>query len=209
MKSTRQMSHEVNPADIIPGSVLNIEELLGSESRNISVKNVLIEKNNYATAPFVASNYENCFKKNQKGGLNFEAGEYNYFEERMRIQNYGVDQEYATENFTCSKIIICSELRKQDLYFPPLKIVKLNEKSKDNMKNNVFENETIMLLFADRNETHYVLIYPVELSYFTDNSGIEVKTIHKSRILSATNNDTLERWAETVTQNDLKSICYV
>lgn len=161
--------NKTKSVDIVPGDILNLDDLLDDKSTNISIDNVLIDSNDYLAVPFVSYNYTKCYDLAKKNDVKLEFSHYlspdkffktdyklNYFEEVMRRKYYGVDRKYLGDRYTCLKITVCSQFFKKRLHFSPLTIIKLDEQAKDNTKYNIFENNNILLWYTKNNETHYV-----------------------------------------------------
>ncbi|XP_057325592.1 uncharacterized protein LOC130667772 [Microplitis mediator] len=222
-------SNKIKPVGIVPGDILNLDDLLDDTLTNISTDNVLIDSDDYVTMPFVSYNYTKCYDFDKNNDVRLEFGGYllpdkfpkgdyklNYFEETVRRKYYGVDRTYLYEHYTCLKITVCSQFIKKKLHFPLFEIIKLDEQSKDNNKYNIFENFNILLWYTKNNETHYVtrtengdclfqaLVFPFELEYYLDNSRFNHDPIHKGKILSATNNTEFELRTQLLSNNDLR-----
>lgn len=215
---TDKLINKAKLEDLHPGDLLNLNELLGDNSDYVSIKNIFTGTNNiYTTDSFVESNYLNCLDLNEKMSPSFGSEKLNFFYEDIKNQNYGVDIIHLNQLNTCLKIIVCSKLFHEEFYIPEVKILKLNHDMKNNFKN-IFENENIITMYSDGNETHFinytekgeclvqVIVFPFKFFNGFNCSNHEDSPVYMGRILSVSNNETLEALAGDLVDNDLRSI---
>ncbi|XP_057326968.1 uncharacterized protein PF3D7_0210200-like [Microplitis mediator] len=203
-----------------PGDIINVNDLLEHNKSHINVDSPLVDIKNYSLIPMVSYIYTDCLEnekidesKNKKFNK-FLYDHVDIFDKIVQQKYYGVDRKYLNNNYKCLKITLCNVFNVLELKNP---VVSVNE-DKSYRKNYIFNNNNNDIIrYKNSNATHYItkaekgnclfqaFMYPVasNVDAKMNHENIEslLNFVRMGKIISASNNRSLENWMENFIHN--------